>query len=143
MSTRNERVEDLFLVPLAGDPTEEGQLRATTGDDLKVYLGGTVHSLLPVAVAHRPLDQLVHNIAETSYDEYVYTGNRVDAIITWTNSGKTVKIREELFAYTGSKVDTITTKQYDDVGTLITGETMVETYNFTAAKLDDVDRVVS
>ena len=140
--TRNERVEDLFFEKLTGDPSEEGQLRATTADDLKIYIGGLPRLLLHVE-NHRPVDQLVHGIAETSFDEYVYTGNRVDAIITWTDNGKTVKIREELFAYTGNKVDTITTKHYDGAGALITGETMVETFSFTGAKLDDVDRAVS
>ena len=45
------------------------------------------------AATHRPLDQLVHLIAETSFEEFLYAGNKVTDIIVWTNSGKTQKIR--------------------------------------------------
>ena len=93
--------------------------------------------------SHRNLDQLVHAIAETSFEEVSYTGNKVDSIIVWTTVGKTQKIREELFTYTGNQVTTIVTKQYDAAGTLIVGETMTETLSYTGNKLDDITRVMS
>ena len=78
------------------------------------------------STTHRAEDQLVHDIAEDSFEEYTYSGNKVTSIIVWTDSGKTQKIREALFTYSGSKVQTIVTKQYDGAGTLIVGETMTD-----------------
>ena len=90
---------------------------------------------------HKNLDQLVHLIAEGSFEEYIYTGNRVDQIIVWTDAGKTTKIREELYTYTGSQLTTLVTKQYDGAGTLV--QTLTETYSYTGSKLDDITRVLS
>lgn len=91
---------------------------------------------------HRVVDQLVHEIAETSYDEVVYTGNRVDAIITWTSAAKLTKIREELYTYTGNKVTTIVTKQYNALGVLIVGETMTEVIAYSGSQVIDITRTV-
>lgn len=90
---------------------------------------------------HKDLDQLVHNIAETSYIEYVYSGNIVTDIITWTDSGKTIKVREENYTYSSGKVTTIITKQYDELGSL--AETLTETLNYTAGKLTSEDLVLA
>lgn len=91
---------------------------------------------------HRVVDQLVHEIAETSYDQIVYTGNRVDAVITWTSVAMLTKIREELYTYTGNKVTTIVTKQYNGAGILIVGETMTETITYSGNQVVDITRVV-
>jgi hypothetical protein len=88
---------------------------------------------------HKTLDQLVHNIAETSYEEYIRSGNQVTDIIIWTDSGKTTKIREENFTYSAGKISTIVTKQYDGAGVL--AETLTDTYNFTGNQLTSIDRV--
>jgi hypothetical protein len=92
---------------------------------------------------HRPLDQLVHNIAETSYEELVYTGNQLDAIIIWTNSGKTIKIRENLYTYASGRPATETIKQYDGAGAVITGETLTGTYTYSGNQLQNIDWVLS
>lgn len=92
---------------------------------------------------HRSLDQLVHEIAEDSFDEFNYTGNRVDSIITWTDSGKTQKIREQTFAYSGNQVTTIVMKQYDGAGTLIVGETLTETFAYSGSKVISITRVLT
>lgn len=102
---------------------------------------GTGGGLTPTD--HRALDQLVHLIAEGSFEEYIYTGNRVDAIIVWTSAAMTTKIREELFTYTANLVTTIVTKQYNAAGSVIAGETMTETLSYTGAKLDDITRVLT
>ena len=91
--------------------------------------------------SHRTVDQLVHGIAETSWEEYVYTGNKVTSIIVWTDNSKTKKIREEIFTYTGRQVTKIETKQYDGSGNLVTGEYMTEDINRTG-KVTDIDRTV-
>jgi hypothetical protein len=64
------------------------------------------------APTHRSLDQLVHLIAETSYLEVTRTAGRVTAVIVWTNSGKTEKVREILITRTNGAVSQILTKQY-------------------------------
>lgn len=92
---------------------------------------------------HRPLDQLVHEIAETSYEEVTYSGNQVTDIIIWTTSGKTQKIRETNLTYTGNKVNTVTTKQYDGAGVLIAGETLTETFTYTGGNVTSIDKVLS
>ena len=145
---RDERVADLFFVDTTteGNPAEEGLVRYVSGD-LVAFLGGVVKSLTTgsglSAGAHRALDQLIHGIAEDSFEEMTYTGSKVTAIIVWTDAGKTTKIREELFTYTGNQATTIVTKQYDVAGALIVGETMTETLSYTGTKIDDITRVMS
>lgn len=147
---RDERVADLFFVDTTaeGNPAEEGLVRFVSGD-LVAFLGGVVKSLTSgvgggiTPSQHRVLDQLVHGIAEDSFEETTYTGNRADAIIVWTDAGKTQKIREELFTYTGSKVTTIVTKQYDGAGALIVGETMTETVAYSGNTVLSITRVMS
>lgn len=92
---------------------------------------------------HRTLDQLVHAVAENSFDELVYTGSRVDSLITWTNAGKTVKIREEIYTYTGSKVTAVVTRHYDALGVVITGETMTENLTYTGSRVDSISRALT
>lgn len=88
------------------------------------------------AGSHRPLDQLVHNIAESSFTEYLYTGNRVDSMTVWETAAKLKKIREELYTYTGNKVTTIVTRQYDAAGVVIVGETYTEVLAYTGGRVD-------
>lgn len=66
---------------------------------------------------HENLDRLTHSINESSYDEIVMSGNTITDVITWTDSGKTLKIREVNLTYTGNKVNQIVTIQYDGTGT--------------------------
>lgn len=90
---------------------------------------------------HRDLDQLVHNIAETSYEQFTYSGNRVTNAIIWTDSGMTTKIREEQFTYSGNKVATAITIQYDGAGSAV--ETLTETYSYSGNKVINIDRVLT
>jgi hypothetical protein len=128
---------------------DDFDLTGVVGGDLLEY-DATLKHFKPgagggglTAGSHRPLDQLVHGIAENSFEEINKTGNKVDSIIVWTTAGKTQKIREEIFTYTGSKITTIVTKQYDGAGVLVAGETMTETLSYTGANLDDITRVMS
>ena len=145
--TRDPIGEFLDLPEADADPTIEGQIGYRAGsfrllDSVGVFdprTGGT--GLTPAT--HRPLDQLVHGIAEDSFEEVTYTGNKVDSIIVWTTAGKTQKIREELFTYTGNNITTIVTKQYDGSGVLIAGETMTETIAYAGNKVSSYTRVMS
>jgi len=87
------------------------------------------------STVHRAEDQLVHDIAEGSFTEYEYTGQRVDAIRVYTSAAKTTKIRETELTYTGNKVTTIVTKQYD-AGVL--AETYTETVTYSGNAVQDV-----
>lgn len=90
------------------------------------------------AGTHRPLDQLVHDIAEDSFTEVVYTGNRVDAVEVYTSAAKTTLIRKEVYTYTGQKVTKVVTTQYDAAGVLIVGETYTEDIVYSGAQVDDI-----
>jgi len=106
--------------------------------------GNTLHECLASIddltspYAHRDLDQLVHNIAETSYEEVTYTGVNPTSLIVWTNSGKTIKIREEQYTWNGNKVNTLTMIQYNAAGAEV--ERVVETYTYTGSKVTSIAR---
>jgi len=138
--------EELQLDDVTSDPTVVGGITQNAGaligkDSIGVFnlRSGTGIS----EGTHRSLDQLVHEIAETSFDEFSYTGNRVDDIITWTTVSKTQKIREQLFTYIGNQVSVITTKQYDGTGVLIVGETLTETFAYTGNQVISITRALT
>lgn len=129
-----------------GNPTVNGAIRYVSGDFVGKTPGGVVSLTSGTGLsegAHRGLDQLVHEIAEDSYEEFTYSGSKVTSIVNWTDSGKTQKIREQLFTYTGNKVNTIVTKQYDGAGALIVGETMTETFTYSGSSISNIDRVMT
>lgn len=104
---RDERVDDVFFEDVTGDPTEEGQMRRTSGD-LRVYIGGAVKSLLAsvsgiTADQHKVLRQLIHFIEDGPAEGFAsgayreVTGSVFPTAIVWyTDSGKTDKIAERL-----------------------------------------------
>jgi len=96
-----------------------------------------------VATMHRPLDQLVHSIAETSFYEVVRSGSYILKEIWWASSGKTIKIREIDYTYSGAFVTQMVTKQYDSLGNLITGEILTETITRTGVHVDSITSVLS
>lgn len=87
---------------------------------------------------HRDLDQLVHEIAETSFDEVIRTGYLVSDIITWTDAGKTLKIREQNILYTGWLPTQVTTTQYDGAGVAV--EIVVEAFAHTGYLVSSITR---
>lgn len=90
---------------------------------------------------HRALDQLVHDVAEDSYTEVIYSGNNVTDVIIWTDNGKTIKIKETNLVYTGNKITTETIKQYDAVGTLV--EILTNTYAYSGNNIINYTSVLS
>lgn len=74
--------------------------------------------------AHRSLDQLVHAMAEDSYVEISRSGGRVSSVITYTDIGKTKKIREITYSRTAGRITQVILKQYDSNGNIISGETL-------------------
>jgi len=147
MARTPDPIGDSVELPDGGsDPTIVGEIRRN-GTDIKALDGLGVFNLRSGSGlslgSHRTVDQLVHNIAETSFDEFLYTGARVDSAITWTTPAKTQKIREELYTYTGNKVTTIVTKQYDGAGVLIVGETMTEVLVYSGNQVTSYTRTVT
>lgn len=92
---------------------------------------------------HRGLDQLVHGIAENSFEEYTYAGNKITDIIVWETVAKSKRIRDHVFSYTGNKITTIVTRQYDGLGVIIPGETMTEAFTHSGPRVTDITRVLT
>ncbi len=92
---------------------------------------------------HRNVDQLVHEIAEDSFEEYTYSGSKVTDIVVWETAAKLKRIRDFAFTYTGSKVTTAVTRHYDAAGAIITGETMTETFAYSGGQVSDITRVLT
>jgi len=68
----------------------------SSSDFLKINSGS---NQIVFTASHRPIDQLVHNIAENSYEEFTYNGAQILSATVYTDSTKTTKIREENFIY--------------------------------------------
>lgn len=66
---------------------------------------------------HEVLDTITHDLVENSYDEATYAGNKITNLTTYTDAGKTTKIREEQVSYDifGRATQAITI-QYDSGG---------------------------
>ena len=145
---RDERVSDLFFTDQSseGDPSEEGLVRYVSGD-LVGYLDGAVVSLTSGSglspASHEVLDTLVHNLAESCYFEVTRTGNRISDLTWWTDSGKTVKVREINVTRTSGKISQIVIKQYDAAGAVITGQTLTGTVVRTGGRVDSITWVES
>lgn len=82
-----------------------------TLDDLASGGGG----LTPAT--HHALDDMVHWLVETNYQEIVRSGGRVTNVINWTDAGKTVKVREMVITRAAGKVSQMDFIQYDGAGT--------------------------
>ncbi len=80
---------------------------------------------------HRPLDQLVHNIAETSYEEPTQVNGIVSNYAYYTNGTKTTKIRDYNNTIVNGIVSQVVKQQYDDAGLPITGETLTKNLTIT------------
>ena len=135
--------DEIILKETSGDPTEIGWIRHVGGafrmkDSTWVFDprsggGGITES------QHEVLDTLVHDIDETSYDEVIYSGNRISQYITWTSAAKLLKIREEQYTYgSGGKISQVVTTQYDGAG--VVKMTMTETYTYSGNKVSSITR---
>jgi len=90
-------------------------------------------------VTHRPLDQLVHEIAEDAYLEITRVTGKTSAITYWTDSGKTIKIRDTVITRDGGgKVSQTVVTQYDAAGAPITGETLTTTITRSGGKVESM-----
>ena len=95
------------------------------------------------AATHRPLDQLVHKIAEDNHTEVTRVAGVVTNVTVWTDGGMTVKIRESQITRAAGQVTQVVEIQYDGAGAAIAGETKTTTITRTAGKVTDIDEVMS
>jgi len=95
-------------------------------------------------VTHRSLDQLVHEISEDAYLEITRSAGKTSAITYWTDSGKTIKIRDTVITRDiGGKVSQTVITQYDAAGAAITGETLTTTITRSGGKVASMTMVRS
>jgi hypothetical protein len=95
----------------------------------------------PIPTDHEEYDTLVHNLAETSFEEYIYYNELVSKIIVWTNALKVLKIREHQYSYSGGKIVQSIDIQYNNAGTEI--ERLTNNYNYSSNKLVNINVVES
>lgn len=94
------------------------------------------------AYEHRTLDQLVHLIAENSFEEVSYQGNRITAMIIWTDSSKTTRIRDESYTYgNGNEISTLISRQYNASGIVV--ETLTENYTWANGRVINITRTLT
>jgi hypothetical protein len=86
---------------------------------------------------HMVIDQLAHNIAETSYMELTRTSGQVTNVTYWTDSGKTTKIRETAITRTSGQVSQVQTIQYDEMGVAV--ETLTGSITRTGGRVSSID----
>ena len=65
---------------------------------------------------HEVLDTLVHLLDETNYFEVTRSAGKVVSAINWTNSGKTVKVREVAITRSAGLITQVDVIQYNGSG---------------------------
>lgn len=79
--------------------------------------------------AHEGYDTLVHDLAESNFQEITYAAGLPTAIVYWTTPAKTLKIRETLFTYNPNQtVNVVTERQYNGAG--VQTQQLVHTYAY-------------
>lgn len=91
------------------------------------------------AEEHEDLDTLTHGLAETTWEELVYTGSDLTEIIVWTSPAKLLRVRDTTFTYAGGNLTTVVTRQYDDLGALT--KTLTKVFTYSGKDLVDIDTV--
>lgn len=85
---------------------------------------------------HNNLDQLVHNLAESSYSELTYSGDKVTQLTVWQSSSKNTKVRQLEVKYNGDKVSQTMLRQYDGSGVEV--ETLTEDYTYSGDQITSI-----
>jgi hypothetical protein len=82
---------------------------------------------------HENLDTLVHNLAETYFEEIITVGGKVTAVIDWTSPAKILKIREFQYSYNGTKISQEIAIQYDGSGTEV--QRLTTDFNYVGSSI--------
>jgi hypothetical protein len=88
---------------------------------------------------HETLNTLVHNLAETSYEEITRTSGLITSVIVWQSAAKLLKVRETTITRAGGLVATVVDQQYDDSGVLV--QTLTQTITRTSGLITSVNVV--
>jgi hypothetical protein len=88
---------------------------------------------------HENFDTLVHEIAETSYEEITRTSGRVTSVIIWETSAKLKKVRETTITRAAGQVSVVIEEQYDAAGAL--KKTLTGTITRVGGKVSSIDWV--
>lgn len=117
-------VRGLFGAPATGSRDEEVYI-IRDGDNWKfrdktVTTEKTLEELLAgggiTENQHEHLDTLVHMLDETNYFEVTRSGGKITNAIHWTDSGKTVKVREVAITRSAGVITQVDVIQYDGSG---------------------------
>lgn len=111
------------------DPNNPGTGKTLT--ELAASAGGGI-----TEPQHDALDDLVHWLAETNYQEIIRSGGKVTSVINWTDSGKTTKVREMVITRSGGKVSQMDFIQYDGAG--VEKQRMTGVITRTSGKISSV-----
>ena len=134
-NARNYKCTSPVTAGTSGDLSNAPDIAVSNWEEVEVNVTGLTEA------GHRSLDQLVHNISETSYYEITRTGNQVTNETWWATSSKLKKIREVDYTYTGNLLSQSSTKQYDSSGSLLS--TYTETYTRTGNVITSINGVLS
>lgn len=137
--------EAIQLEDTGTQPTNPGEIRYSDGAFSFRDAAGLVEDIRSVvagldALTHRAVDQLVHDIAETSFMEVTRSLGKVSAITYWTDPGKTEKIRETNITRSSGQVSVVVVKQYNE-GSLV--ETLTGTINRADGRVVSMDWVLT
>jgi hypothetical protein len=102
-----------------GNPTIDGAVRLVSGDLVAKLPSGVKSLTTGTGMSegqHDGLDDLVHWLAETNYTEITRSAGKVTNVTAWTDSGKTVKVRELVVTRAAGKVSQLDMIQYDGAG---------------------------
>lgn len=118
------------------------RITASTGDLYVNSDGTTTGWELQLGPAnHLAVDQLVHNIAETSFFQVSRSGGFVTTVTYWTDSGMSTKVRETTLSRTGSQVSGIVDVQYDSTGSAV--QTLTGTVTRSSGQIVSIDWVLT
>lgn len=132
---------DVALV--AGNEGDIYQRTLTSTGNTYVNTDGTTTGweVLITPPLHRALDQLVHNVAETSFMQVVRSGGQVTEVVYWTDSGMTTRIRDTSITRSGGQVSTIVERQYNASGSVV--QTLTGTVTRSSGQVSDIDWVLT
>ena len=131
-------IDSSFPVSSSAAPSNpyNGQLWFNTNDELIYLYTYSVWRPLLTEMSHDDLDDLTHNLAESYYEEFTYTGSKVSGIVVWTNISKVLKVRETLLSYSGSKVLQEVNIQYDALGA--EKQRLTATYSYSGSSISSI-----
>jgi hypothetical protein len=117
------------------DPTENGGVRYVQGSFSFRDSQGLFDPRS--GFDHDSVDDLIHNIAESCYEEITRSSGRVSNITYWTDDTKTTKVREVAITRSSGRVSQLDCIQYNGSGTEIQRMTGVITR--TSGRISSID----